>query len=130
MKRAIVALLIGAAVFGGIYGLAASLNVSTKTLGAGNASVASCQATTLTASYATSYSSTIPGYQVGVVTVTGLATTCWSMPFKVTLVNASNVSLGEVSNTTPASGASFTADFTSANVPAATVTGIHVVITG
>jgi len=130
MRRAIVALLVGAAVFGGIYGLAASLNVSAKSLGAGNTSVAACQAGTLTASYATAYSSTIPGYGVGVVTVNGLASTCYSMSFRVTLVNASNVSLGEISGTTPSSGTSFTGDFTSQNVPAANVTGVHVVITG
>jgi hypothetical protein len=130
MRRAIVALLIGAAVFGGIYGLAASLNVSSKTLGAGNTAVAACQSATLTASYATAYDSTIPGYKVGVVTVNGLASTCWSMAFKVTLVNASNVSLGEVTNTTPGAGTSFTADFTSLNVQATNVTGIHVLVTG
>jgi hypothetical protein len=130
MRRAVVALLIGAAVFGGIYGLASSLNVSAKSLGAGNSAVAACQSGTLTASYATSYSSTIPGYQVGVVTVNGLASTCYSMAFKVELVNSSNASLGEVTGTTPSTGTSFTADFTSANVPAANVAGVHMVITG
>src|SRR5437870_12113341 len=105
----LMALVIGAVVFGAIYGLAASLNVSSKTLGAGNSSVAACQSATLTASYATAYDSTIPGYKVGVVTVSGLQSTCYSMAFKVALVNSSNSSLGEVSGTAPASGTSFTA---------------------
>jgi hypothetical protein len=49
----------------------------------------------------------------------------------VTLVNASNTSLGEVTGTTPGALGNFSAgDFTSSNVPAATVTGIHVTITG
>jgi hypothetical protein len=130
MRRAIVAVLIGTAVFGGIYGLAASMNVSTKTLGAGNTSVAACQPGTLTASYATTYDSTVPGYKVGVVTVSGLASTCYSMPFKVTLTGASNASLSEITGTTSASGATFTADFTAQNVPAANVQGVHVLITG
>lgn len=133
MKRAVVALGVGTAIFAGVYGLAASLNVSSGSLGAGNASVAACQTTTLTPSYATSYSSATPGYNVGVVTVNGLDTTaghCASKAFKITLVNSSNTSLGEVSGTTPASGTSFTADFTSANVSAAGVTGVHVMITG
>ena len=129
MKRAIVALLIGAAVFGGIYGLAASLNVSSKSLGAGNTSVAACQSATLTASYATTYDSTIPGYKVGVVTVSGLQSTCYAMAFKVSLTGASNVQLNEVTGTTP-STATFTADFTSLNVSAASVQGVHVLITG
>src|SRR5439155_6962718 len=111
----------------------ASLNVGSQTLGAGNSAVAACQSTTLTPSYATSYSSTLPGYIVGVVTVNGLDTTaghCASKSFKAELVNSSNTSLGEVTGTTPASCTSFTADFTSANVSAASVTGVHILITG
>jgi len=130
MKRALVALGVGSAIFAGVYGLAASLNVSSSGLGAGNVSVAACQAGTLTSSYATAYSSSTPGYNVGVVTVNGLASTCYSKSFKVTLVNSSNTSLGEVTGTAPSSGTSFTADFTSANVSAASVTGVHVLITG
>ena len=134
MKRVAIALIVGTVIFAGIYGLAASLGVSTQSLGAGNSAVAACQSTTLTASYATTYSSTLPGYAVGVVTVNGLDTTvghCASKAFKVELVNSSNTSLGEVTGTTPASPAtSFTADFTSSNVAAANVTGVHVLITG
>ena len=91
-------------VFGSIYGLAASLGVSSKTLGAGNTSVAACQAGTLTAQYATAYDSTIPGYKVGVVTVTGLQAGCYSMSFRVTLTGpgASNTSLAEVTGLKPA----------------------------
>jgi hypothetical protein len=130
VRRVALALVVGTVVFGGIYGLAASLGVNSKTLGAGSTSVAACQSGTLTASYATTYDPAIPGYKVGLVTVSGLQSSCYSMPFKVTLVNSSNASLGEVSGTTPSSGSSFTADFGSNNVPAASVTGIHIVITG
>ena len=134
MKRACLALIVGVVIFGAVYGLAASLGVSTKTLGAGNSTVSACQSATLTAGYATSYDSTIPGYKVGVVTVTGLDTTsgtnCASKSFRVTLVNTSNSSLAEVTGTTPASGTSFTADFTSSGVAVSAVTGVHVVITG
>lgn len=132
MKRFALALLIGAVVFTATYGLAASLGVSTKTLGTGTSAVAACQSATLTASYATTYDSTIPAYKVGVATVSGLTGSpgCYSMPFKVTLTGASNASLAEVTGTTPSSGTSFTADFTSSNISAANVTGIHVLITG
>ena len=134
MRRAAVALLVGALVFGAVYGLAASLGVSSKSLGAGNAAVAACQSGTLTANYAVAYDSTLPGYKVGVVTVTGLdttsATNCASKSFRITLTNVSNTSLAEVTGTTPASGTSFTADFTSSNVPAASVANIHLVIAG
>jgi hypothetical protein len=134
MKRIVVALLISTAVFGAIYGLASSLGVSSTKLGAGNSSIVACQAGTLTASYATVYDSTIPGYKVGVVTVTGLdtvsGTNCASKAYKIALTNSSNTSLGEVTGTTPASGTSFTADFTTSGVPVATTAGVHVVITG
>lgn len=139
MRRIALALAIGGLVFGAIYGLAASLDASTDTLGAGNKVVAACQSGTLTASYATTYDSTVPGYEVGVVTINGLDTTtsptnCASKAFKVLLTGTvggvANTSLGQVTGTTPASGTSFTADFASANVAAADVLGIHVLITG
>ena len=130
-------MLVGTAVFGSVYGLAASLGVTSRTLGAGNSVVAGCQATQLTVSYAAAYDSTLPGYKVGQVTVTGLdttsATNCASKSFEITLVNASNVSLGKISGTTPAAPAtSFVADFSSNNplVSAANVTGVHLLITG
>ena len=130
VKRAVVALLVGGLIFAGVYGLAASLGVSSSTLGSGNSSVAACQGATLTPSYATSYDSTIPGYKVGVVTVSGLASTCYTKSFRIALVNSSNTSLGEVTGTTPSSGSTFTADFSSSSVSAATVTGVHVTIAG
>ena len=132
-KRIAIASASAAVIFGGVYGLAASLGVSSQSLGSGNSAVASCQSTTLTPSYATTYDSTLPGYKVGVVTVNGLDTTagkCASKAFKLTLVNSSNTSLGEVTGTTPASGTSFTADFTASNVSAASVTGVHALVTG
>ena len=129
-KRLLIALVLAGIVFAGVLGLAASLNVSSNTLGAGSASVAACQSGTLTASYATSYSSTLPGYQVGVVTVSGLQSGCYTKSFRVLLSNSSNTSLGEVTGTTPSSGTTFTADFTSSNVSAANVANINVTIAG
>jgi hypothetical protein len=130
----LIAACVGAVVFGSIYGLAASLGVSSQKLGAGDSAVAACQSATLTAGYATAYDSGIPGYKVGVVTVSGLdttsATNCASKAFKVTLTNTANASLAEVTGTTPASGTTFTADFTASGVPAAATTGVHVVISG
>jgi len=136
VRRTAIAILVAATVFGAVYGLAASLGVSSNTLGAGNTAVAACQSGTLTASYATAYDAAIPGYKVGIVTVTGLDTTsptnCASKAYKVTLTGpgASTASLAEVTGTTPGSGTSFTVDFTASNLPAASVTGIHVVISG
>jgi hypothetical protein len=125
----LIALVVAGAVFGAVYGLAASLNVSTDTLGAGSSAVAACQTTPLTMSYATAYQAG-SGYKVGVVTVSGLAASCYTKPYKLSLTGAADVSLGEMTGTTPGSGTSFTADFTAANVTATSVLGVHLVISG
>jgi hypothetical protein len=133
MKLITKALISGAAatvVFGGTYGLAASLGLTSDTLGAGTAVVAACQATPLNATYTgTTYAAAVPGYQETSVTVTGLATTCWSKPYKVTLYGAAGASLGEVTGTTPGSGTTITVT-PFAGVGAAAVTGVAVVISG
>jgi hypothetical protein len=89
----------------------------------------------LTASYAVTYDPSIPAYKVGIVTVSGLDTSsghCGSKSYKVTLTGpgASNASLAETTGTTPSSGTTFSPDFTTSNVNAASVTGIHLVISG
>lgn len=129
MKRILVAIVLSLVTFASAYGLAASLNLTTDSLGAAQTTVAACQAAAMNATYTTSYSSATPGYTVGTVTVTGLAATCYSKAYKITLSGAANASLGEATGTTPSSGTSFAATFSPA-VNAATVTGISVVITG
>ena len=132
MRRALLALAIGAAVFGGIYGLAASLSVSSATLGAGTSAVAACQAGSATVSYTTAYAS--GGYKATTVTVGSLDETsgaCGGKDIKVTLTGpgASTASLGEQTATLP-TGAGTTQAFTFSGVNASDVTGVHVTITG
>ena len=129
MKRVAVATLAAVMTFGAAYGLAASLNLTTESLGAANTTVAACQAGAMTATYTSSYSASAPGYTVGTVTVTGLAATCYSKGYKITLSGAANASLGEATGTTPSSGTSFSATF-SPVVAAASVAGISVVVSG
>jgi hypothetical protein len=129
VKRALIAAIAAVMTFGTAYGLAASLNLGTDSLGAGETVVAACQAGQLTATYTSSYSSTLPGYQVSTVTVTGLASTCYSKAYRVTLYGPGNTSLGEANGTTPSSGSSFAATFSPA-VNAASVVGVAVVISG
>jgi hypothetical protein len=129
VKRILVMVMAAVLTFGAVYGMAASLNLATDSLGAANTTVAACQAAQLTATYTSTYSAGTPGYTVGTVTVTGLAATCYSKPYKITLSTAGNASLGEATGTTPASGTSFAATF-SPVVSAASVTGISVVISG
>ena len=75
-KKTLFAFVLALTIFGAVYGFAATLNLSTNQLSAGNATVASCQATTPVASYAVAYDSTLGGYKVGTVTVTSLDAAC------------------------------------------------------
>ncbi|HKG57828.1 MAG TPA: hypothetical protein VKA85_11320 [Candidatus Limnocylindrales bacterium] len=129
MKRVLAAIIAGMITFGAVFGLAASLNLTSDSLGAGTAVVAACQGATLNAAYTSTYSAAAPGYTVGTVTVTGLAATCYSKPYKITLSGAANASLGEATGTTPGVGTSFAATFAPA-IGGASVTGISVVISG
>jgi hypothetical protein len=127
VKRLFAAAIVAVVSFSAVYGLAASLNLSSDGLGAGTTSVAACQSGTLTATYSSSYSAATPGYAVGSVTVTGLAATCYSKAYRVTLYGSGGTSLGEATGTTPASGTSFSATFSPA-VDASQVTGVAVIL--
>jgi len=130
MKRIIGAAAAGVVAFSGIYALAASLSVSSNTLGAGTSSVAACQSATLNATYTPeSYSTTGPAYTSAAVTVTGLASSCYSVPYRVTVYGSGNTSLGEATGTTPATGSTFTATLPSA-VNDASITGVAIVLGG
>ncbi|MGO8687340.1 MAG: hypothetical protein ACLQT7_09220 [Candidatus Dormibacteria bacterium] len=129
MKRIIGAVAAGAIAFSGIYALAASLSVTSNTLGAGTSVVAACQAAALNATYTPlSYSATAPGYTASTVTVTGLTSSCYSLPYRVTLYGSGNTQLGEATGNTPSSGSTFAASF--AAVSAASVSGVAIVIGG
>jgi hypothetical protein len=134
MKRALVAVLIGAAIFAGVYGFAATLGVNSDSLGAGSSAVAACQTGAVSVSYTSSYNAAAPaGYRATTVTVGNLDTTagaCGGKAIRVTLTGpgASNASLGEQTGTVPSSGSSMSLAF--AGVNASDVTGVHVVIAG
>jgi hypothetical protein len=117
----------GVVIFGAVTGFAATLSVSSKTLGSGNASVSSCNSAA-TVTYTTAYSASLPGYKVATAPVT-TAAACNGFAYKVTLTGTGNASLAEVTGALDASG-NATPDFTASNIAAANVTGVSVVITG
>lgn len=127
MKRFLLPAVAGVVVFGAVTGFAASLTLNTKSVGAGNATVASCNASA-SISYNTTYSASLPGYKVTTAPFT-TAAGCANMSFRVTLSGAANASLGEITGTTDASG-NGSPDFSSANIAASSVTGVSVVISG
>ena len=130
-KKPILALVIGAVVFSSAFGFAATLGVSGTTLGAGNAAVSSCASSVSTA-YTTAYDSTIPGYKVSNVTVTGTLTSCASKSLVVDLVNSSNASLTELTHTITSAEASAgsVSLAVSGSVNAGSVANVHAVISG
>jgi hypothetical protein len=132
MKRLLIGLALAAVVFGAMFGLAASLGVSSGTLGAGSSAVAACQAGQLSVNYTPTYSATATaGYRATTVTVGGIdtaTTACGGKSIKVTLTGAGDASLGEQTGTTPSTGTSY--DLTFSGVSAASVTGAHVTIYG
>jgi len=129
MKRVLMVLVAGVVTFATVYGFAASLNLNSESYGAATTTVAACQSGTLTATYSSTYSASVPGFTTGTVTVTGLQAGCYNKAFKVELTGTSDVSLGESVGTTPGSGTSFTANFATP-VSAAAVLGVSVVISG
>ncbi|HVM56483.1 MAG TPA: hypothetical protein VMT74_03395 [Gaiellaceae bacterium] len=129
-RRTLFAAVLALTIFGAVYGFAATLNVGANTLSAGNATVASCQVTgTPTGTYTTAYDSTIPGYKVASVIVTGLDdTNCNGKAISVTLTGTGNSNLQTITGTVPASG-NLTLTPSPA-VSAAAVTGVSVAING
>jgi hypothetical protein len=129
MKKTLLALAVGATAFGSIYGLAASLGVSSDTLGEGSTAVAACQATTspVNVKYTPAYTAT--GYQTTSITLTGLLPSCDNKSVFVTLTGTNGLSTSPVSVTgnTGTSGGTLTI---TAAAPAADVTGVRVAITG
>jgi hypothetical protein len=125
--RFLAPVVVGVVVFGAVTAFAASLSVSSKSLGAGNATVATCNATAAV-TYNVGYSATLPGYRVTTAPIT-TAVGCNGLAYKVTLTGAGNASLGEVSGALDSSGAA-SPDFSTSNVAASGVTGVSVVITG
>jgi hypothetical protein len=125
-KKLIIGLAVGAASFAAVFAMAASLAVGSNSLGAGNADVASCDTNGVDHTYQTAYSTTVPGYRVSTVDVTGIdATACAGFAIKATLLSSTGASLGEVTGTVDAATESFPVG---GNVPAKDVEDIAVVI--
>lgn len=125
ITKMVIAGMAAAIVFGGVYGFAASLGLTTNGLGAGSAVVASC-GTGIQAAYTTAYASGIPGYAVSQVNLSSIPAACQSKSYRIQLTGASGVAVGaEMSGTLPATATATIA--TSGNPDASLVTGVSVV---
>jgi hypothetical protein len=126
VKKFLLPLGAGVVVFGAATAFAATLTVNTNSLGAGNATVDSCNSSA-TVTYDTAATSG-GSYQVTTAPVT-TAATCNGKSFKVTLLGDNSASLAEVTGTLDSSGAA-SPDFSSSSIAAHDVVGVAVVITG
>ena len=117
----------GAALLSVGVAAAESQGIGTGGLHAGSADSAACGSGT-TASYATTYGSSIPGYSVSQVRLANIPDGCLNRSYRIQLTGRSGAPVGsEMTGTLPASGT--TANIaTSGAVDASLVTGISVVI--
>jgi hypothetical protein len=124
------AVLLALTIFGAVYGFAATLNVGTSPLAAGNASVASCQSTgSPTGAYTVAYNPALGAYGIAGITVKNLDAGCAAKVVSVTLTGAANAVLATISGVVPAGGGSLALNPGTA-VAAANVTGVSVGING
>ena len=130
-RKTLFALVLALTIFGAVYGFAATLNVGANQLSAGDATVASCQATTATGTYQVGYDTSNKTYGVTGVTVTGLASTCAGKTVSVTLTgNGGTQNLATLpTGTVPVGGGQLTLT-PGSFVSAANVTGVSVAING
>jgi hypothetical protein len=127
-KKTLFALVLALTIFGAVYGFAATLNVGTNQLSAGNATVASCQASgTPTGTYTVAYNASLSSYAVSNVTVTGIDVACNGKTLSATLTGTAGASLGAVSGAIAGTSLTVAAP---ANLDAKNVTGISVAING
>jgi len=128
--RTLATILLAVTIFGAVYGFAATLNVGTSRLAAGNASVASCQDTgSPTGKYSIAYDPALGGYRIAGITVSNLDAACASKAVSVTLTSAANAVLATVAGVVPAGGGTIALS-AGATVAAANVTGVSVGING
>lgn len=125
-KRLLVGLAGAGIVGGATFGFAATLGVNSDNLGAGGDAVGSCDLA-IDATYTAAYTAT--GYKVTNVVLSGIAPLCDGESFQITLSDVANASITELTGVIAQASGSQTVPVT-ADVPAAAVEGIDVVVSG
>jgi hypothetical protein len=127
-KRVLIALMVGGVVFASVFGMAASLGVTTDSLGAGSADVNSCD-NTVAVRYVTAYSTAPNGYKVTGVTVNGVNdTACNGHTLAVTLVDSTGASVGTASAAVATGTVNYTNLAVTGTPLASAVEDAHVII--
>jgi hypothetical protein len=130
MKRAIVATVTAATVFGGVYGFAATANVGSAAMGAGGAVVQSCQSEEIKVSYATAWDAVVRAHRVSSVTISGIKESCNGHALGVALTGTSGEATTSLYDATGSTGTTGTVVISTAEAGprAAAVTGVQVVV--
>ena len=128
-KKTLFAIILALTIFGAVYGFAATLNIGTNQLSAGNATVASCQSTTPATSYTVGYDATLGAYKVATVTVTGFDGPCATKNASVTLTGTGGSNLITLSGAVPSVGTPLVLT-PGTTISAAAVTGLSVAVNG
>jgi hypothetical protein len=134
-QRFLLALVIGLTVFGAVFAFAATLNVGSTALSAGNATVSSCDSDGVNATYTLAYDAAIPGYKVANVVVNGINAGCAGKSVTVNLTDGANASLASSTKTFASGPLTFTTgvggDFAPTTaIQASSVSNVNTVING
>jgi hypothetical protein len=128
-RRILIALFIGGAVASIVFGLAASLDIVSDDLGAGDDDVAACDTDGVSTTYTVAYDATANTFEVTEVVVDGIdATNCTGQDITLALTDGAGAEL-VTAGPTAISGATVTVPVT-ASVLAEEVEGVHIAITG
>jgi hypothetical protein len=129
-KRTILALIVSLAVFGSLYALAASLGgITSDSVGADSAVVASCDTNGVTTAYVTGWDATDERYEITSVTVGGVADTCDGRTLSVNLTDPTGAQIGSGTLSIPTSVATSFAVTMSTAASAELTEGVNILIT-
>jgi len=127
-QRHAVPLIAGVVVFGAVTAFAAGFSVNSTTIQSGSAAVGGCGAIAAV-TYNMVWDAGLSAYKVSTAPVTTGAG-CKSMAYKVTVTNASNTALGEITGTLDSVTGAAAPDFSSRNILVSNVGGVSVTVTG
>ena len=128
-KRVLFSILACLVVFAAVLAMAASLGgITTATVGADDAVVASCDTNGVTAGYATGWDATDERYEITSATIGGVSDTCDGQTLSVSLTDSTGAQIGSGTLAIPTSAAT-SHTVTMSPAPSAELTeGVHVLI--
>ena len=129
-RRTVLALIVSLMVFGSLYAMAASLGgITSDSVGADSAVVASCDTNGVTTAYVTAWDATDERYEITSVTVGGVADTCDGRTLSVNLTDPTGAQIGSGTFVIPTSVATSFAVAMSTAPSAELTEGVNILIT-